>query len=294
MISTYGNALYDTSNFLLGVDLKLATSRFRGNKNLSLSVYGVKSQTASENQTVSGSSRDLSFGAEIYYPNDNLSFRLGHMQIQENFVAGIGFVPRPGVRQSYGDVTLGYRPGKFGILQVLAGGGLDHVSGLDASLLTREWNIMPLQIRFLKGDLFKYRLNSSYEFLEKPFDLYTYYTIPSGIHEFAWQTISFESAKRRNLWGSIDFRFGDFYNGTRREINLQTGYKVAVPLFIGAELIRNDIMLAGSGFTANVYRLNLNILFSPDITLYTFIQYDSQSNKMGWQSRFQWIIKPGK
>lgn len=294
MISTYGNALYDTSNFLVGMDMKLSTSKFRGDKNLSFTMYGVKSVTATESEPGSGGSRDLSYGAEIVYPNDNLSFRLGHMQIQENFVAGIGFVPRPGVRESYGDLTLGYRPGKWGLMQVLAGGGLDHVSGFDASLLTREWNVMPLQVRFLTGDGLKYKISSTYEYLDAPFNLYTYYVVPSGEHTFSWQSVTFESAKKRNLWASIDYRFGSFYNGSRNELKLKAGYKIVVPLFIGGELIRNDVELAGTGFIANVYRLNLNILFSPDITLYNFVQYDSQSNKMGWQSRFQWIVKPGR
>ena len=70
---------------------------------------------------------------------------------------------------------------------------------------------------------------------------------------------------------------------------------VVVPLFVGGELIRNKVTFSeDDGFIANIYRVNLNILFSPDITLYNFVQYDSQSNKMGWQSRFQWILKPGR
>ena len=67
-----------------------------------------------------------------------------------------------------------------------------------------------------------------------------------------------------------------------------------VPLFIGGELVRNDITLDDGGFIAWVYRVNLNILFSPNITLYNFVQYDSKSNKSGWQSRFQWILRPGR
>lgn len=290
MISTYGNALYDTSNFVVGMDLKLASSKFRGDKNLSFTMYGLKSVTSSEKQ----SGRDLSYGAELVYPNDNLSVRLGHMQIQENFVAGVGFVPRPGVRESYADINLGYRPGKWGIMQLLTGGGLDYIGDFEGKLLTREWNMMPLRIRFLSGDGFNYNLTSMYEYLNNPFTLYTDYVIPEGEHSFVWQSFSLESAKKRSVWGSASYRFGSFYNGRRNELKLKAGYKVAVPLFIGGELITNDITLDESQFTANIYRLNLNILFSPDITLYTFVQYDSQSNKMGWQSRFQWIIKPGR
>ncbi|MFC2090043.1 DUF5916 domain-containing protein [Bacteroidota bacterium] len=292
IIATHGNALFDTANFLAGADVKLATSKFRGDKNLSFTMYGMKSFTQSETQENNG--RDMAYGAEVSYPNDVLNFRLGHMQIQENFVAGIGFVPRPGVRETYGDVTFGYRPGKWGLMQVLAGTSTDYIHSFSKNLLTREWEATPLHLRFMSGYEFKYRFTSSFEYLDSPFELYGTYSIPDGNHTFYWQTFSFTTAKKRSVWAAADYRFGTFYDGTRNEIKLKTGYKVAVPLFVGAELVRNNISLESGSFIANVYRVNLNILFSPDITLYNFVQYDSESNKMGWQSRFQWILKPGR
>ncbi len=293
-ISTFGNALYDTSNSVVGFDLKLGTSKFRGNKNLALILYGLKSFTGTQNPEWQDRKRDLAFGAEFVYPNDLLFLRLGHMQIQENFVAGIGFVPRPGVRQTYGEIMVGPRPEKWGILQVLAGTGVDFVTDFGKELLTREIYATPLNVRFLSGDEFNYLIVPTFENLDKDFNIYDEFVIPAGKHSFLWQQVSFISAQRRILWGGMDLRFGSFYNGTREEIKLRGGYKVIVPLFLGAELIRNHIHLPEGGFVATIYRVNLNVLFSPDITLYSFIQYDNQSEKMGWQSRFQWIIKPGR
>ena len=63
---------------------------------------------------------------------------------------------------------------------------------------------------------------------------------------------------------------------------------------MGGELVRNKIQLSDDGFIANIYRINLNVLFTPDITLYNFVQYDSESDRMGWQSRFRWILQPGR
>jgi len=294
LISTYGNAQDDIPNFLLGLDVKLGTSKFRGNKNMALSLYGIKSFTEFEDPGTRSVGRELAYGAEFVYPNDFLNLRIGHLQIQENFVAGIGFVPRPGVRQSYGEFLLGPRPEKWGILQVQSGTGLDHITDFNNRLQSREWYTTPLNVKFRSGELFTYKVTSSFDFLEEPFQIYEGHTIPAGSYNFFWQTISLWSALRRDLWGTADFRFGKFYNGSRNELKLKAGYKVMVPLFIGGELIRNDIELSDNGFIAYIYRVNMNILFSPDITLYTFIQYDNQSDRMGWQSRFRWILKPGR
>ena len=294
MISTYGNALEDSGNYLLGFDVKLGTSRFMGDKNTGLILYGMRSFLTGAESEPGKSRRELAWGVEFVYPNDFLNLRLGHMQIQEDFAAGAGFVPRPGVRESYGEVMIGPRPERWGILQVQAGTSMDHISGFDGKLLTREWDVTPLTIRFLSGDKVGYRFTSNYEFLSDPFDIYDDHVILDGEYRFLFHTVSIHSAQRRNVWGTLDLRFGGFYNGNRNEIRLKAGYKVFVPLFIGGELIRNDIDLPAEGFVAYIYRVNLNILFSPDITLYNFIQYDSESGKMGWQSRFQWIIRPGK
>jgi hypothetical protein len=53
------------------------------------------------------------------------------------------------------------------------------------------------------------------------------------------------------------------------------------------------VTLPEGDFTAKIYQLNMNFLFSPTVTLYNYFQYDNASEKMGWQSRFQWILKPG-
>ncbi|MCF8226451.1 MAG: carbohydrate binding family 9 domain-containing protein [Bacteroidales bacterium] len=294
MVTTMGNALYDTSNYVVGFDMKLASSEFRGDKNLSFVAYGLRSITSNARKESSLPGRDMAFGAELYYPNDNLDFRLGHLQIQENFIAGLGFVPRPGVRQTYSELTLGHRPGKWGIMQVLSGAGWDYITDFENIRLTREWYLKPIRLRLMSGDELQYRITSSFENLDHTFNLYDNYPILPGNYRFIYQTVSVRLAQKRRLWALFDYRFGQFYNGSRNEIKLKAGYNVAVPLFLGGEIIRNDIVLHEDSFTANVYRVNLNILFSPDITLYSFIQYDSQSSKMGWQSRFQWILKPGR
>lgn len=294
LISTYGNALENVQNYVLGLDLKLATARFRGNKNMALTLYGLKSSTQFTDQNRLNEGRELSYGLEFVYPNDLLDIRIGHMQIQENFVAGSGFVPRPGVRQSYGQLMLGPRPNRWGILQVETGVDMDHISNFQSVILSREWKLSPASIRFLSGEKIGYSFTVNYELLENSFEIYEGHVIPQGAHDFHFHTFSLHSAQRRQLWGTLDYRRGGFFNGSREEIRLKAGYKIAIPLFIGGELVRNNISLDDGDFVATIYRVNLNILFNPNITLYNFVQYDSQSNQMGWQSRFQWILKPGR
>ena len=287
VIGTYGNAVSSAENFVGGIDMKLATSKFRGNKNLSLILFGLKSNTKGLTDN------DLSWGGTISYPNDFLSFSLGHHEIGQNFVAGMGFVPRTDIKDSYGSVQIGPRPNKWGLLQVYTGAGFNHIVNFSNILESRQVNFNPLKIRFKSGEEFSYSINNNYEYLEKQFNIFSTYVIPIGKYEFYRHTLNLVTAGSRNLAGDCSYAWGDFYNGSRRDINVGINYKVAVPFFVGIRYKQNEVSLPQGNFTARIYQVNANVLFSPDMTLYNYLQYDNNSKTIGIQSRFQWIVKPG-
>ena len=289
IISTDGNSFTSTNNSVAGIDLRLASSEFQSNKNIIYNLYGLKSFTKGDEGD------DLSFGTEINYPNDFLSFRLGYMQIGEDFQSGLGFVPRKNIRNSYGSFSLGPRPGKWGILQIQSGMNFIFVSDLkNGGLLSSEVDFNFLEIDFLSGEEISIGSHLQFENLEQDFNVFEDYIIPVSEYNFWWHGIEFESAKHRDFWTGITFGTGNFYNGKRSDWIIEAGYKVFVPLYIGVESDRKYVSLPQGDFITQVWRLNFNVLFNPNLTWFNFAQYDNESERMGWQSRFQWIIKPGK
>jgi hypothetical protein len=286
-IGTWGNALSTIENKVGGFDLKLATSHFQKNKNLAFTLFGLISDT----REVKGN--NTSWGADLSYPNDYLTLSLGHFEIAENFFAGIGFVPRNNIKTSYGNFSLGPRPNKYGILQLKTGAGFSYVTNFDNQLVTRELKFSPLGIRFKSGEELYYTINQQYELLTKDFPIFSGFIIPKDDYTFWYQNIQLLTAGSRNLAGSASFGKGDFYNGNKRDLKLAVNYKVAVPLYIGGTYTQNHVSLPEGDFTTEIYQMNMNILVSPSITLYNYFQYDNASERMGWQSRFQWILKPG-
>lgn len=287
VIGTMGNAVSPDENLVGGLDLKLATSHFQKNKNLAFTMFGMISDTQGKKDN------NTSWGADLAYPNDYLFFGLGHFEVAENFVAGIGFVPRTNIKASYGNFSVGPRPQKWGILQVKSGAGFNYVTNFNQVLLTRELKFSPLGIRFKSGEEFYYSVNQQYENLIKDFPIYPGFVIPKDEYTFWYQNITLTSAGSRNLAGAASLGSGDFYNGRREDLKLTLAYKVAVPLYIGGNYAINHVILPEGDFTARIYQMNLNLLLSPTVTLYNYFQYDNTSEKMGWQSRFAWIIKPG-
>jgi hypothetical protein len=139
-------------------------------------------------------------------------------------------------------------------------------------------------------------LSSQYEFdkLQADFPIVESVSIPAGEYNFWRHSLLMSSAQRRNVWGLTKISTGSFYSGSRTDLLLQAGYKICIPVYLGLESDRRWVNLQEGDFITQIYRINLNFLISPSIYWYNFAQYENQSETIGWQSRFQWIIKPGK
>jgi hypothetical protein len=288
-ILTNGNALSSATNTLAGIDLRLARSDFRATRSVIFNIYGVKSFTGG----LTG--KDFSFGTEINYPNDFLNFRFGYLQTGENFTAGLGFVPRKNIEEFYGSLFLGPRPENSPVLQIKS--GIDYLLISDiqtGSIQTGEVGLDFIKIIMLSGDEISFFTDYNYEYLENSFNIFDTISIIPGKYHFWRHRLVLSTAKRRNLWALARLEIGSFYSGTRKDLMLQAGYKVAVPVFIGLEAYHRLVNLDEGDFLARIYRLNFNILFGPNMTWYNYAQYDNQSERIGLQSRFQWIIKPGR
>lgn len=288
-IITDGNSLGDEKNTLAGIDLQLATSEFKEDKTIVYNLYGLKSFTPGLETD------DFSFGSEISYPNDFFSFRAGYMQIGENFSTGLGFVPRKNIRNFYGGFEFGPRPQKFGILQIHSGTDFYLINDLKTGeIQSSELELGLLNINFLSSDAVRFGWHLQYENLIKDFNIIDSINIPADDFLFHFFVINFASARRRNFFAETSFAHGVFYTGTRIFWNIEAGYQVIPSIFIGLESERNYIYLDQGDFITQIFRANLNFLFSPNLTWYNFAQYDNHTKTMGIQSRFQWIVKPGK
>lgn len=287
IISTYGNSFGETSNIVAGADLNLATSKFLGNKTLNYVIHGIKSFTHEVTDN------DFSWGTVLSYPNDLINFLAGYQQIGNNFFTGLGFVPRSNIREYWGSLTIGPRIGVLGIRQFTAGGSFDYVTSFTGKMQSQSFSITPAGLRFNSGERFTYKLSYIYEYLNRDFNIYSSFIIPANEYKWWENSLSFSTSGSRDLYGSMAWSSGKFYTGHKNSIDLALNWKVFVRLFVGGSYSTDMVRLPEGSFSADILEFNLNFLFSPNITLYNYLQYDSKSKTAGLQTRFRWILKPG-
>ena len=88
----------------IGADFELATTRFRGSKNLQFSGFYLKTPNGIPNGD------DGAYGMRLSYPNDLWNARISYREVQKNHDPAIGFVERRDYRRLNPVVRFGPRP----------------------------------------------------------------------------------------------------------------------------------------------------------------------------------------
>ena len=116
--------------------------------------------------------------------------------------------------------------------------------------------------------------------------------IPAGTYEWIRYRLEAGTAQKRRLYAQTTWWFSNFYNGTLDQI-LWTGAWNPKPIatieFSGE---RNIGRLATGDFTQTLFGTRLRINISPDLSIASYIQYDTDSELVGTNTRLRWTFRP--
>ena len=288
-IFTSGNPSGQGGNTLVGADARFATSSFQGNKNLSLSLYVMRTDDEASDTS------DYATGFAIEYPNDRWFANIGWKQIGENFRPALGFVPRAGMRKANAALMFRPRPGRGGIRQLVTHAFPEIVTNLDNRIDSWFINISPLEFRLESGDLFDFEIHPQFDRISNPagFAINRNATIPAGSYQFTRYRAKVETATKRRWVVNLYTEFGNFYSGTRRDLNIELLLKPSNYVQLGFKAERADVNLEEGKFFTQLFSARADINFSPNTSWANIVQYDNSSRLLGFQTRFRWIIQPG-
>jgi len=274
----------------LGVDFLLATSTFLGSENLSVGGFFLNTTNALD------TGKNNAFGIALTYPNDPWSGGVFYREIQDNYDAALGFTPRTGYRRVSPNVSRTFRPQSHPWIRTIVFGADANfqMDTDDNRLLDREIDLTMLQVNTHTLDSFQVHVLPTYERLEEDFPISPGVTLPA-FTDYSWNRYRFQAstAQRRMVSISPTLEVGSFYNGTRRRIAFDLNLRLRPGLIIYTSGEWNRVELDEGSFETRVYRFVPELQFSPWVAWVNNIQFDTQSNVLGWQSRFRWILRPG-
>jgi hypothetical protein len=287
VIATRGDPSGAGDNTLLGVDARLATSRFRGGQNLSLDLFALRTDDTASARTA------YAYGLRVEYPNDLWNASLGFKEIGEGLRPALGFVPRTGIRKVDGGVAFQPRPGRFGVRQVSLGARPQLVTNLAGR--TESWDVFTSlpEIQLESGEHLAFNWVPAHERLEEPFEIQPGVVVPPGSYSWSRYQAEVSSATKRAWVVEAALWWGGFYGGSLRQVEAELTLKPSTHVALALQMERNDARLPQGDFVAQVFSARLDYNASPNITWSNLVQYDSDSRILGFQSRFRWILRPG-
>lgn len=275
--------------YTAGLDYRLATSTFRGSDQLSMSGYVLW------NNEPEDLGEALSYGTRIDYPNDRWFGSLGFSEIQPNHRPAIGFTPRTGFRAYSGQAGFGPRPEAHPIFrQFTFDVGANFLTDMENRLVTRDVRLQLFGVQTQSQDNVNLSVIPTFERLEDDFEIHPGVLLPEGSeYRFNRYRLDIRTANRRILSTRSSFEIGDFFSGTRREAIVNLGFRPFVGMVANLSAEWNRIELVEGEFQTRVYRLTLDNQFNPWVYVVNNIQYDTVSDRIGWQIRFRWTVAPG-
>ncbi len=273
-----------------GADLRLATSTFRGNKNLEFTGYWVANTTAND------AGDGAAWGARVEYPNDIWDVSVDVEEVQRNFEPAIGFTPRNDYRRYNPEFRWNPRPATRHPVIRRLGFGIDpyFLTDMRNRMESAGGNIQLFRMEMHSGDNFEVNLSPSYERLREDFEIAEGVILPGGSdYHFTRWSVSANTANRRVIALRPRAEWGTFFSGTRQEYEIGVDVRPRPGIRVNTTLEYNMLELAEGSFDTKLIRVAVDNQFTPFMYLVNNVQYDSVSRVLGWQSRFRWIVTPG-
>jgi hypothetical protein len=290
LIATVGDPVGRSNSWLIGPDLTYQTSRFRGNKNFLVGVWGL----AMDREELTG--RKRAWGGKIDYPNDIWDIAFTYKWLGDGFDPSLGIVPRPNVQMINFSANFQPRP-KHPILGLHVRQMFNEFENTLVADLNGKWEsyrifMAPVNWRLESGDRFEFNVVPVGERLTAPFEIADGVVIDPGSYHWTRFRLEGGLASKRKLSGQLTWWLGDFYTGRLDELSLTASWKPS-PLFI-VELngTRNTGRLPEGDFTQEVVGTRFRVNFSPDLQLNSYLQYDNESDTFGTNTRFRWTFSP--
>ena len=286
-IVTHGDPSGAGNNTLVGADVHLGTSKFRGDKNLTFELFGL----ATDDRAVGR--RDGAFGIRLDYPNDRWNSALNWKQIGDAFNPALGFVPRTGIRKANYHLAFQPRPERWNIRQLFFEFNPEYITNLQNRV--ENWQVFTAPFNMLteSGEHFEWNYIPQFEHLDEPFEISPGVVLPPASYRWTRYRAEANTATKRAWVVDAAIWWGGFYDGTRRQLTLGLTLKPNAHLAFALATERNDIVLREGSFDTQLLTLRADYNLSPNVSWANLVQYDSESRVAGVQSRFRWILKPG-
>jgi len=282
-----------TSNRLAGFDVRFYPTR-------AVNIDGMFIQS---DKSGVGSGAGWRGGAQ--YTSGLSQYTLQYTSLGDAFRDDLGFIPREGVDILNASVLRRLRPKAVAPtirevrLELPFGrytrDAADPATGSAIGVETQTIN-PAVTVEFSDASTLLFSVLNDEEALAAPFrpqGIPAGSVIPPGRYHFNNGGVSYVGSNARRLAFNGEYRFGQYYNGTRAGVTAGGRMRVSARLATTLSVSRDVIDLpAGVTFNTTLASLRVDASFSTRMFLNAFIQYNSVTRQLASNIRYQFIHHP--
>ena len=237
----------------------------------------------------------FSQGAGIAYNTKNVQLEIMQRSVGENYKAEVGYVQRIGYHFLSPEAAYIFVPNK----QVTSHGifvDFRYYFNMDYEKIEHE-NIYQYNLTFQDRSALSFGYQDNFVHLDQNFDP-THISngyLPAGTeYNFGGAFVNYESTPKKLFKWEAEAAKGTFYKGEIQYIDGAVGYRFQPYVNFVLNFNYTDINLPGDFERANFWLIGpkLDVTFTDDIFLSTFLQYNEQMDNMNLNMRFQWRYQP--
>ena len=244
---------------------------------------------------------EFAMAGMVEHNSSHIVYDVALENVGKNYRADVGFVPRKGYYRSNGSQAFVFFP-KNGWSRLInnwrIGPDYDIYYGKSNKRIT-DWDAgLFFRITFqnaaeMQGALLRW----DYTYLFAPFDPTNTNgrQLPAGSdYTYFSNRLSFKSNPRKNLFFTLNTRFGKYFNGRVGQHQASWSYRMGTLGIISLDASYTRIKLPLPYNNAHIWLLGAKaeLSFSKSVFFNTFLQYNKQSNNFNINTRLQWRFKP--
>ncbi len=301
IIATHGDPNSNNEDFLFGADLGLRTSDFLDGDVLQANLWMLGSWKDEEGEgdpllESTDSDNSLSFGGNIELPNDQYNANLQFFQVGEDFDPALGFVRRESVRAYISEFGYKPRPKDFyDIRQLFFSYSNSFYTDLNDELETANHSLYPLYILTNEGDRLWSKVTYENDSPRSDFEVSSSegISIPAGDYWWPTYRVGIDTSSKRLVEFEFSHSFGGYYDGDRSSWQTEIAVRPSKYFSVRADYELEAISLPQGNFKERLASVRTRLSLSPQLNWSNLLQYYSDGDQIGFQSRVHWEYEPG-
>ena len=284
IVFTNGDPSGRSENTVAGADFQFRDSDFFPGKILQSDVYYQRSFSDTKGD-------DDNWGVAVTYPNEPFFTEAHFKQVGTNFYPALGFVNRTAIRQYDGWAVNRRRDWGWRLFDI--GTSWYFVTDLANHLESRE-NGLWIGGQMRSQDEVYLRVFNSYEDVPATFRIAGKVPVHPGRYE--WTNINgfIETTNARMISARVDVMCCSFYNGDYLRTDFRLDIRPSALIQLVPQYTYTQISLPTGNVNIHLFTSDIILNFTPDMQLFTQLQYDNISENFALSFRYRWEYEPGQ